>query len=125
MGHNYNIDFYFYYLIIGVVLTGLLSILLFVYGGKFLADVFQKDEEFARRTNVLLLVSFLLFNIGYLFLTANPGVEIVNGDHLFQKAVYRIGIFVVVLGIEHTLSLLGLYMIRKNRQSRNNLNNEG
>ncbi len=113
-----NLDFYFYYLMIGILLTGGLSAFLYWQGGRFLMEAFQKDENFARRTNSMLLVGFILFNFGYIFLSANPGVDIVNTNHLFEKLVYRIGIFILVLAIEHTCSLVGLYLIRQRRKSK-------
>lgn len=120
MKDNLNLDFYFYYLIIGVVLTGMLGAFLFWQGGKFLMDAFQKDENFARRTNSMLLVLFLLFNLCYIFLTSSPGkdVDIVQGLHLFEKLVFRIGIFIGVLSAEYAITLGALYVIRRNRKAR-------
>ena len=120
MQENHNLDFYFYYLIIGVVLTGMLGAFLFWQGGKFLMDAFQKDENFARRTNSMLLVLFLLFNLCYIFLNASPGVgvEIKTGLHLFEKLVFRIGIFIGVLSAEYAITLAALYVIRRSRKAR-------
>ncbi len=117
---NLNLDFYFYYLIIGVVLTGMLGSFLFWQGGKFLMDAFQKEENFARRTNGMLLVLFLLFNLCYIFLTASPGkdVEIKVGLHLFEKLVSRIGVFIGVLFAEYAITMAALYVIRRNRMAR-------
>lgn len=112
------LDFYFYYLVIGIVLTGALGALLYAHGGRFLMEAFQKDESFVRRTNTMLLISFVLLNFGYVFLTANPGIDIVNTQHLFEKLVWRVGVFVLILAVEHTVSLAALYIIRKNRKSR-------
>ena len=113
-----NLDFYFYYLLIGIILTGGLSAFLYWQGGRFLMEAFQKDESFARRTNSMLLVAFILLNFGYIFLSANPGIEIVNTNHLFEKLVYRIGVFIVVLAVEHICSLAGLYIVRQRRKAR-------
>ncbi|MBX7241804.1 MAG: hypothetical protein K1X92_08650 [Bacteroidia bacterium] len=118
-----NLDFYFYYLMIGIILTGGLSAFLYWQGGRFLMEAFQKDENFARRTNSMLLVGFILLNFGYIFLTANPGIDIVNTNHLFEKLVYRIGIFIIILAVEHTCSLIGLYVIRQRRKVKTNIEN--
>lgn len=112
-----NLDFYFYYLIIGILLTGLMAAILFMMGGRFLMDAFEKDEAFAKRTNVMLLVAFLLLNFGYIFLSASPNGEILSSQHLFEKLVWKIGVFIVVLGLEHVASLGVLYILRKNRQA--------
>jgi hypothetical protein len=118
-----NIEYYFYYIIVGVMLTGMLSAYLYWQGGKFLMDAFQKDESFAKRANAMLLVAFILINLGYIFLTANPNVELVNRTHLFQKLIFNIGVLIAVLALEHLASLVGLYIIRQRRKNKGGSSN--
>lgn len=89
-------------------------------------QAFQKDQTFAKSLNNMLLVLFLLGNAGYLLLTSNPSLDevakegIYNRDHLTEKLIYRIGLFIFILAIEFGGSLVALFFIRRSRQGAGN-----
>lgn len=123
MNNTLNSDFYFYYLILSLILLGMLAAYLYWQGGRFLIDLFREDEGFARRGNSMLLVAFILFNMGYVFLSAAPNIDIVSGEQLFEKLVHRMGVFVIILAVEHSFVLLSLYVMRKRQVGNNRINN--
>ncbi|MFN0199948.1 MAG: hypothetical protein ACKVTZ_00420 [Bacteroidia bacterium] len=127
---NLNADYIFYYLVICGILTVLICAYLYWQGGKFLMQAFQKEQTFARSLNNMLLVLFLLGNAGYLLLTSNPSLDeaakegLYNSQHLTEKLIYRIGLFIFILSIEFGGSLVALFFIRKSRMGAENADND-
>jgi hypothetical protein len=112
---NYNSEYYFYYLTLGLALTGFLSAYLYWKGGEVLASVFATDPNFSRLLNNILLIIFYLLNISYLFMNANPLVKILNGNHLTEKLVYQLGAYLFLLLFELIVSVLAIFFVKKTR----------
>ena len=80
-------------------------------GAAFLRDVFD-SEELAGAINHLLVVGFLLLNLGYALvlyrITPNYGSDISFVNDLVQ----RLGILVLSLGVVHLVNMLVFWKIR-------------
>lgn len=113
---NYNSEYYFYYLTLGLALTGFLSAYLYWKGGLLLANLFETREDFSRLLNNILLIVFYLLNISYLLMNANPLVTILNGNHLTEKLVYQLGAYMLLLLFELIVSGVAIYFLKKSRQ---------
>jgi len=113
---NYNSEYYFYYLTLGLALTGFLSAYLYWKGGELLTSLFETDPNFSRLLNNILLIIFYLLNISYLFMNANPLVKILNGNHLTEKLVYQLGSYMLLLLFELIVSAVSIFFLKKSRQ---------
>lgn len=113
---NYNSEYYFYYLTLGLALTGFLSAYLYWKGGLLLMSLFESEVEFSRLLNNILLIIFYLLNIGYLFMNANPLVKLLNRNHLLEKLIYQLGGYFILLMFELLVSGVAIYFFRKSRQ---------
>jgi hypothetical protein len=113
---NYNSEYYFYYLTLGLALTGFLSAYLYWKGGEVLTSLFETDPNFSRLLNNILLIIFYLLNISYLFMNANPLVKLLNGNHLTEKLVYQLGVYLFLLLFELVVSIVAIFFMKKSRQ---------
>ena len=102
---------YIVYAAIALTLIVYLARTLHRSGAVFLRDVFDSDE-LAEAINHLLVVGFLLLNLGYAIVlyrvTSDYGSEIAFINDLVQ----RLGILVLSLGVVHLLNMLVFWKIR-------------
>lgn len=105
--------------IVAYVIYAAIALTLIIYlartlhrnGAVFLRDVFDSDE-LAEAINHLLVVGFLLLNLGYAIVlyrvTPDYGSEIAFINDLVQ----RLGILVLSLGVVHLLNMVVFWKIR-------------
>lgn len=102
------------YAVYGVIAIGLIAYLartLHHNGTVFLADVFESDA-LAGAVNHLLVVGFVLLNLGYAIINYRVRADYVSDLEFINGLVNRLGVLVLVLGVVHLTNMLVFWRIR-------------
>lgn len=117
MNTTYTLSAYFIYLPAVIVLTIVVSTLLFKNGKIFMLDIFHQKEDIAFATNSLFKIGFYLLNIGFA-LKIVEFYPIETQESLIVNLSEKLGGFSIYLGIMMLLNLL-LFMKGRKHALRN------
>lgn len=120
METNFNLIAYIIYLPITIIMTVLVSNLLFKNGKIFMQDIFNQKIEIANATNSLFKIGFYLLNIGFAMAIIHM-YQISNTENLIVSLSTKIGGFAIYLGI---MLMLNLFLFMKGRSRALNKNKE-
>ena len=126
METNFNLIAYLIYLPITIVMTILVSNILFKNGKIFMEDIFHQKIEIAHATNTLFKIGFYLLNIGFAMAIIHM-YEIVSNEDLIVTLSTKIGGFTIYLGCMLMLNLILFIRGRSkslNKEKEENLNYE-
>lgn len=112
MNATYNLTAYFIYLPAVILLTIVVSTLLFKNGKIFMLDIFHQKQEIAFATNSLFKIGFYLLNIGFA-LKIVEFYPIETKESLVVNLSEKLGGFSIYLGI---MMLLNLLLFMKGRK---------
>jgi hypothetical protein len=101
------------YLGVAIPLTLFVTRSLFRHGRVFLVDVFHGNEEVADAVNSLLVVGFLLFNLGYVFLFVKSTSIVETPLAAMNLGASKIGTVSLFLGGLHLINIVVFAKIRK------------
>lgn len=120
MNATYNLTAYLVYLPAVIILTIVVSELLFRNAKIFMMDIFHQKEKIALATNSLFKVGFYLLNIGFaLYIVRFSNLPTI--ENLIVDLSQKIGGFSIYLGI---MLLLNLLLFMKGRKKSNQKTNE-
>ena len=105
MNATYNLSAYFIYLPTVIILTIVVSNLLFKNGKIFMLDIFHQKQEIAFATNSLFKIGFYLLNIGFALKIVEFN-QILTSETLIVSLSEKLGGFSIYLGIMMMLNLL-------------------
>jgi hypothetical protein len=108
---------YLAYLALSIALTVWVARTLFVNGRIFLVDVFHGNEPMADSVNHLLVVGFLLVNMGYVSLMLKITDPVQNAQQSIEALAGKIGLVLLVLGGMHFFNLFLFNKIRGDSQA--------
>lgn len=117
MNTSYTLSAYFIYLPAVIILTIVVSTLLFKNGKIFMLDIFHQKEDIAIATNSLFKIGFYLLNIGFA-LKIVEFYPIQTQESLIVNLSEKLGGFSIYLGIMMLLNLL-LFMKGRKHALRN------
>lgn len=117
MNTSYTLSAYFIYLPAVIILTIVVSTLLFKNGKIFMLDIFHQKEDIAFATNSLFKIGFYLLNIGFA-LKIVEFYPIQTQESLIVNLSEKLGGFSIYLGIMMLLNLL-LFMKGRKHALRN------
>lgn len=123
MNATYNLSAYSIYLPVAIILTIIVSHLLFKNAKIFMIDIFHKNEDIALATNSLFKIGFYLLNIGFA-LKIVEFYQILTMENLVVSLSEKIGGFSIYLGIMMMLNLLLFMKGRKNARRKEPLISE-
>ncbi|MDF2437894.1 MAG: hypothetical protein K0Q95_2270 [Bacteroidota bacterium] len=123
---NYIVLAYSIYLPIAVALTIWVARTLHTNGKIFLVDIFHGQSELAVSVNKLLQVGFYLISLGFAIIkleitpqweynsvtSTNMLVDINNAQSMIEILSYKIGSFILILGLMLFINLFLLLMLR-------------
>ena len=109
---NFNLTAYLIYLPIAILMTVVVSHLLFKNGKIFMLDIFHKKEDIAYATNSLFKIGFYLLNIGFALLIIHMS-EIYSMEGMILGLSTKIGGFSIYLGI---MLMLNLFLFMRGRR---------
>ncbi|SEF50244.1 hypothetical protein SAMN05421847_0155 [Halpernia humi] len=112
MNATYNLSAYFIYLPTVIILTIVISNLLFKNGKIFMLDIFHQKQDIAFATNSLFKIGFYLLNIGFA-LKIVEFYPIETSEDLIVSLSEKLGGFSIYLGI---MMLLNLLLFMKGRK---------
>ncbi|MEZ5340112.1 MAG: hypothetical protein R2706_01305 [Acidimicrobiales bacterium] len=107
---------YVIYAVIALVLIIYLARTLHRSGAVFLRDVFESDE-LAEAINHLLVVGFLLLNLGYAIVLYRVTPDYDSEISFINDLVQRLGILVLSLGVVHLVNMFVFWKIRNHDKS--------
>lgn len=113
METNFNLIAYFIYLPVTIILTVMVSNILFRNGKIFMNDIFHQKLEIAEATNTLFKIGFYLLNIGFALAMVYM-YKISNYEELIVKLSSKIGGFAIYLGVMLMFNLI-LFMKGRSR----------
>lgn len=130
---NYTVLAYSIYLPVAVALTVWVARTLYQNSNVFLVDIFHGQQELAVAVNKLLQVGFYLVSLGYAVIKLRiEGVRevytdgvgtIVNGINNTQSTIeelsYKLGGFILILGLMLFFNLFILLLLRGGARNRN------
>jgi len=109
---NFNLTAYLIYLPVVILMTIVVSHLLFKNGKIFMLDIFHKKEDIAYATNSLFKIGFYLLNIGFALLIIHMS-EIFSMEGMILGLSTKIGGFSIYLGI---MLMLNLFLFMRGRR---------
>jgi hypothetical protein len=129
---DYIVLAYSIYLPIAVVLTIWVARTLHTNGKIFLVDIFHGESELAISVNKLLQVGFYLISLGYAVvnlkispdwyydqaLNQNIQLKIHNVQGMIEELSFKIGSFILILGLMLFINLFLLLILRSGSKSR-------
>lgn len=113
METNFNLIAYCIYLPVTIIITILVSNILFKNGRIFMNDIFHQKFEIAKATNSLFKIGFYLLNIGFALAIVHM-YEIENSEELIVSLSAKIGGFAIYLGVMLMINLV-LFMKGRSR----------
>ena len=105
MNATYNLSAYFIYLPAVILLTVVVSNILFKNGKIFMLDIFHQKEEIAYATNSLFKIGFYLLNIGFALKIVEFN-QLLTSESLIVSLSEKLGGFSIYLGVMMMLNLL-------------------
>lgn len=113
MNATYNLSAYFIYLPAVILLTIVVSNILFRNGKIFMLDIFHQKEDIAYATNSLFKIGFYLLNIGFALKIVEFN-QLLTSESLIVSLSEKLGGFSIYLGVMMMLNLL-LFMRGRKR----------
>ncbi|PZU82464.1 MAG: hypothetical protein DI529_14325 [Chryseobacterium sp.] len=126
MTATYNLTAYAIYLPIVLILTVIVSELLFRNAKVFMMDIFHQKSDIALATNSLFKIGFYLLNFGFALLIIEFN-QLITGESLVVGLSKKVGGFSIYLGLMLLFNLLLFMKGRKKsneKEPSNNLNDE-
>ncbi|WBV53734.1 hypothetical protein [Chryseobacterium gambrini] len=117
---TYNFQAYMIYLPIVILLTVLVSQLLFKNSKAFMIDIFHQKEDIAMATNSLFKIGFYLLNLGFA-LCIIEFFQIETIERLVVALSEKIGGFSIYLGVMMLLNLLLFLKGRKHAMNKDKI----
>jgi hypothetical protein len=102
------------YLAVAIPLTLWVARQLQRHGRVFLVDVFHGNEGVADAVNSLLIVGFLLFNLGYVLMFVKNTDRITTATGVVNLCATKIGTVSLFLGAFHLLNMIIFTKVRRN-----------
>ncbi len=87
------------------------------HGRIFLVDVFHGNEAVADAVNSLLVVGFLLFNLGYVLMFVKNSDRITTATEAVNLCATKIGTVSLFLGAFHLFNMVVFTRVRRNAMS--------
>jgi heme/copper-type cytochrome/quinol oxidase subunit 1 len=129
---NYIVLAYSIYLPIAVTLTVWVARTLHTNGKVFLVDIFHGQNELAISVNKLLQVGFYLISLGFAIikleitpdrtydqaLNQNIAQQINNSQAMIEELSYKLGSFILILGLMLFINLFLLLILRNSSRSK-------
>jgi hypothetical protein len=129
---NYIVLAYSIYLPIAVALTIWVARTLHTNGKVFLVDIFHGQNELAVSVNKLLQVGFYLISLGFAIIkleitpqwkynevtSTNTLVDINNTQSMIEILSYKLGSFILILGLMLFINLFLLLILRSGSKPR-------
>lgn len=113
MNATYNLSAYFIYLPAVILLTIVVSNILFRNGKIFMLDIFHQKQDIAYATNSLFKIGFYLLNIGFALKIVEFN-QLLTSESLIVSLSEKLGGFSIYLGVMMLLNLL-LFMRGRKR----------
>jgi hypothetical protein len=104
---------YLTYLAITVPLAVWVAKTLHRHGQRFLIDVFDGDESMATSVNSLLVIGFVLLNLGFIALAMATQRDVDTGRELVELVSSKVGLAVLVLGGIHLANVWAFNTYRR------------
>jgi hypothetical protein len=111
---------YLIYLAITVPLAVWVAKTLHRHGQRFLVDVFDGDESMASSVNSLLVIGFVLLNIGFIALAMATGRDVDAGRQMVELVSSKVGLAVLVIGAIHMTNVWAFNTYRRRAVRRAN-----
>ncbi|MEO6916178.1 MAG: hypothetical protein ABI151_11410 [Chitinophagaceae bacterium] len=116
---NYNISAYIIYLLLISFIIILAGRYFYQNGRVFILALFKNDEVFTDKVNLIILVCYYLFNIGYAFLKIRYWTSITGYEILLASLGKNLGLLILILAITHYLNMAVIYYLSKSNLSLN------
>jgi hypothetical protein len=101
------------YLAVAIPLTLWVARQLQRHGRVFLVDVFHGNDAVADAVNSLLIVGFLLFNLGYVLMFVKNSDRITTATGVVNLCATKIGTVSLFLGAFHLVNMLVFTKVRR------------
>jgi len=109
---NYHIFSYIVYLCTTIGITAWVASILLRNIKVFLLDIFSKKKDIAQSVTHLLIISFYLISLGYIFFSLQITGEIDSTQILLEKLSFKLGFVVLFLGVECFLFMCVIFVLR-------------
>jgi hypothetical protein len=110
---NNVVSAYLMYLAITVPLAVWVARTLHRHGRKFLVTVFDGDEEMANSVNSLLVIGFVLLNLGFIALAMATEAEVVSTREMLELVSTKVGLAVLGIGAVHLINVWAFNSYRR------------
>jgi hypothetical protein len=110
---NNVVSAYLLYLAITVPLAVWVARTLHRHARKFLVTVFDGDEEMANSVNSLLVIGFILMNLGFIALAMATEAEIVSSREMLELVSTKVGLAVLGIGTVHLINVWAFNTYRR------------
>lgn len=105
------------YVLLSVTLTIWVARTLFRHGALFLVDVFEGDEKLAGAVNHLLVVGFVLINLGFVAVALQIDGAVPDARTAVEALSWKLGGVLLVVGFLHFANLLVLQGMRRHART--------
>jgi hypothetical protein len=110
---NSVVSAYLLYLAITVPLAIWVARTLHRHGKKFLVTVFDGDEEMANSVNSLLVIGFVLLNLGFIALAMSTNRTVENAREMLELVSTKVGLAVLAIGAVHMFNVWAFNSYRR------------
>jgi hypothetical protein len=110
---NSVVSAYLLYLAITVPLAVWVARTLHRHGKKFLVTVFDGDEEMANSVNSLLVIGFVLLNLGFIALTMSTNRDVKSSREMLELVSTKVGLAVLAIGAVHMFNVWAFNSYRR------------
>jgi hypothetical protein len=107
------VPMYLAYVALSLLLTTWVARTLFRNGALFLVEVFDGDEKLAKAVNHLLVVGFLLINIGYISFALRVTGNVDDARQAIEALSRKLGAVTLVVGVMHFTNVFLLQKMRR------------
>ena len=112
---NYNVLAYIIFLILIIFIIVYVGRYFYSNGRIFIIALFNGNVTLSDHINKLLLIAYYLFNIGYSFLKLKQWAKITNIELLISSLASNIGLLIFFLALIHYLNMLVIYLLSKSK----------
>ncbi|PRY13353.1 hypothetical protein [Kineococcus rhizosphaerae] len=105
------------YVVLSVALTLWVARTLFRNGALFLVEVFEGDEKLAAAVNHLLVVGFLLVNLGFVAYALQVDGSVPDARAAVEALSRKFGAVLLVVGAVHFTNLFVLQRMRRHARA--------
>jgi len=110
---NWELITFICYSLTATSTTILLGQVLYHNGAVFLERIFISKAHLVGSINKLLLLSFYLVNLGFVFVFFSQKPQILDGLTCFEFLASKLGMVYLVLGAMHLFNLLSFVLIEQ------------